>query len=656
MFIILPIIAFIILLFIFLYRSNDWRISFILSACIWGLLITAITETLSSLKLITLSGLLVAWLLINLILGFIYWLLIKQGKQDLLPKENPQLPIFLKLLLGSIVFIVCVVALIALLAPPNNWDSMTYHMARSMHWIQNHSVDHYPAHYLPQLYLMPWSEFAITHFQILGNGDRFANLIQWFSMIGSIVGVSLVAKELGADIRGQIFAGVFCATIPMGILQGSSTQTDYVVSFWLVCLVYYILLVVKEPINWKYAFLIGTSLGLALLTKGTAYIYAFPFMVWLLVVSLQKIYWKKLWKPFLIIALLALFLNLGYYTRNFDLFGSLFGSTQGFESTDDPQGFKYTNDAYSLPILISNVVRNLGLHADIVRNLGIQGVISPTTGATEKVIQIIHKVLGVDISDPRTTRHGPFIVPGLSTNEDTAGNPLHLFIILLSIGLLLCWPKLKKQRYLLIYTLAIVVAFLLFCFQLKWQPYHSRLHLPLFVLFAAGIGVVLSQIPRCKIANAIAALLIVTSLHWGLYNKNRPLIGNVNIFNQSRVEQYFIDRDYLQDPYTKMADFVDSTGCSKIGLLLEDHWEYPLWILLQKDNKRRVQFEHVNVKNVSNLKANVTPYKNFIPCAILYKENHAKNKNKSQLNLEIVVKNRVYTRSWSATYVSVYRE
>lgn len=652
MFIVLPIIAFIILLFIFLYISNDWRISFILSASIWGLLITAITETLSSLKLITVSGLLVAWLLINLILGFIYWLLSKQGKQDLLPKEKPQLPIFFKLLLGSIGFIVCVVALIALLAPPNNWDSMNYHMARSMHWIQNHSVDHYPVHYLPQLYLTPWSEFAITHFQILSDGDRFANLIQWFSMIGSIVGVSLVAKELGADSRAQIFAGVFCATIPMGILQGSSTQNDYVVSFWLVCLVYYILLAVKEKINGRHAFLIGASLGLAILTKGTAYIYAFPFMVWLLVISIQKVYWKKLWKPFIIIALLALFLNLGYYTRNLDVFGSPLGSTQGFEATDDPQGFKYTNDAYSLPILISNVARNLALHADIVRNLGIEGVISPTTGATEKVIKIIHQGLGVDINDPRTTRHGPFIVPGLSTNEDTAGNPLHLFIILLSIGLIICWKRLRKQPYLLIYTLAIVVAFLLFCFQLKWQPYHSRLHVPLFVLFSACIGVVLSQIPKRQIANAIAILLIVTSLHWVLYNKSRPLIGKVNIFNQSRVEQYFISRDYLQNSYSKVANFVGSTGCAKVGLILEDHWEYPFWILLQKN----VQFEHVNVKNVSKVKENVIPHKNFIPCAVIYKKYHAQNKNKSQSGGEIVVKNRVYTRRWSDTYVSVYRE
>ncbi|MHC5831404.1 MAG: glycosyltransferase family 39 protein, partial [Nostoc sp.] len=105
--------------------------------------------------------------------------------------------------------------------------------------IQNHTVAHYPTSYTPQLYQNPWSEFVILHFQILSGGDYFANLVQWFSMIGCIIGVSLIARQLGADLRGQVFSAVVTATIPMGILQASSTQNDYVIAFWVVCLAYY---------------------------------------------------------------------------------------------------------------------------------------------------------------------------------------------------------------------------------------------------------------------------------------------------------------------------------------------------------------------------------------------------------------------------------
>ena len=116
-------------------------------------------------------------------------------------------------------------------------------------------------------------------FQVLSGGDQWANLVQWFSMFGSVVGVSLIAKQLGADIRGQVLAAVIAVTIPMGILQASSTQNDYVTAFWLVCLVYYILRFKEQP-RCANAVGVGASLGLALLTKGTAYLYAFPLLVW----------------------------------------------------------------------------------------------------------------------------------------------------------------------------------------------------------------------------------------------------------------------------------------------------------------------------------------------------------------------------------------
>jgi hypothetical protein len=52
---------------------------------------------------------------------------------------------------------------------------------------------------------------------------------------------TLIAKQqLGANQTGQLIAAVFVATIPMGILQASSTQNDYVLSFWLICFVYFI--------------------------------------------------------------------------------------------------------------------------------------------------------------------------------------------------------------------------------------------------------------------------------------------------------------------------------------------------------------------------------------------------------------------------------
>ena len=54
-------------------------------------------------------------------------------------------------------------------------------------WIQRGSIDFYPTAIERQNYQPPLAEFAILHLQLLSGSDRFANLVQWFSFVVSIV-------------------------------------------------------------------------------------------------------------------------------------------------------------------------------------------------------------------------------------------------------------------------------------------------------------------------------------------------------------------------------------------------------------------------------------------------------------------------------------
>jgi 4-amino-4-deoxy-L-arabinose transferase-like glycosyltransferase len=89
---------------------------------------------------------------------------------------------------------------------------------------------------------------------------------------------------LGAPEAGAVLAVLFAATLPMGILQSSSTQNDYVVSFWLLAFV-------SQFLGWRrsshdsHLLFAAAALGLAILTKGTALIFATPFGIWLLAPS-----------------------------------------------------------------------------------------------------------------------------------------------------------------------------------------------------------------------------------------------------------------------------------------------------------------------------------------------------------------------------------
>ena len=120
-------------------------------------------------------------------------------RQSRPPSGWPPLPRGLDL--AMMVWIATVVALtgaLALSAVPINPDSMTYHLARVAHWAQSRSVAFYPTHIIRQLYQPPWAEFAALHLFIFAGGDRLVNLVQWISMAASLVGVSAIARQLGA--------------------------------------------------------------------------------------------------------------------------------------------------------------------------------------------------------------------------------------------------------------------------------------------------------------------------------------------------------------------------------------------------------------------------------------------------------------------------
>lgn len=603
---IIPLLLFLLLWGIFYKEQNEWRISFLSAAISWGVLLTGITEILSLFKAISFWPVLGAWSLC-LIAAILGWIKIVGNPKELIKKfKLPGFSHFEFFLLGGIAFIAGIVALIAWIAPPNTWDSMTYHMARVMHWIQDGSVAYYPTHILRQLYLNPWSEFTILHFQVLSDSDRLANLVQWFSMVGSAVGVSLIAKQLGADRRGQVFSAVVSMTIPMGILQGSSTQNDYVVAFWLVCFIYWLLILKAKTDYWS-ALASGASLGLAVLTKGTTYIYAFPFLIWLSL-SVIKTYRGKGIQLLSIVALTVLAINLGYFLRNYDLFSNPLGLMQENLVGHYTIEYKFSNDIFSIPEFMSNIVRNIAIH------LGTP--FDSVNLSLENGIDFFHQAIGISPDDPRTTlplgTH--FQIGNSSLLEDFAGNPLHVIIIIFITLLITFWRGNKGDTR--SYFLCLLAAFLLFCFYLKWQPFGSRLQLPLFVTWSAIIGLILSDVRGKKLANSIMVLLLIASLPQVFLNSSRPLLGSQNIFNTNRTEQYFRNQRSLWFSYTRAVQLLPGPECKQIGLYLDlDSWEYPLWILLQQSIGKDVRIESVNVENISWRQYNRFP--EFTPCAII---------------------------------------
>ena len=254
---------------------------FLWIALILGIFIVLTTEVLSLFNFLNRQSILICWLIL---FGFglvKFHNLFRHISLNFLSIKNLSSGlIFFSFL--SLFVILLITFLTALIYPPNSPDSMSYHMPRVMQWIQNQNVNFYPTSIDLQLLMSPFSEYAILHLQLIVKGDRLANLVQWSSMTGCLLGVSLIAREFGGNTKSQIFSALFCATIPMGILQSTSTQTDYVVSFWIVILVFFLLCYVRRR-SPTYIYGFAVALSLAILTKQTIYIFALPFCIWLLI-------------------------------------------------------------------------------------------------------------------------------------------------------------------------------------------------------------------------------------------------------------------------------------------------------------------------------------------------------------------------------------
>jgi hypothetical protein len=286
--------------------------------------------------------------------------------------------------------------------------------------------------------------------------------------------------------------------------------------------------------------------------------------------------------------------------------------------SESPDGvsYKYTNDTHNVATLTSNLLRNSALHFATPWD--------HLNAAVLRTVSHVHRRLGLDINDPRTTWTGTKFSVRFLRNEDTTGNPLHFALFVLSLLLVLRYEGHRAA----VFGVCVGAGFVLFAFLLKWQPWHSRLQLPFFVLSAAFTAVVLHKAFPYWLVSLLVVVLTVSSLIYLLGNPSRPLLGANSVLSRDRRSQYFKNRPEIELSYNRAADLVRETQCTQVGLITGvDDWEYPLWVLTGAASGR-LRLEHIAVNNVSG-KMSV----DFTPCAVIasYPQPHEETSYKKVL-------------------------
>ena len=462
-----------------------------------------------------------------------------------------------------------VTALTAWLAPPATWDSLNYHMPRVAHWAQQGSLEPFATGIEVQNSRTPGAEYAVLNLYVLAGGDRPANLVAWSAALGCALGAAVITRRLGGERPAPLLAGVIVLSLPSLIVQASSTMTDLVTGFWVLCAVLEAADLRRGVGGSQPVLYASLAAGLALLTKPIAVAYLAPFALWAAPALLKRCgVWRALAAAGGALALVLL-LNAPFLARNLALYGT---------PADPAQSEIHLNRSVDPRVWTSNLLRNVAINA---------GTPSPhvNRGIYLTVAQV-HRWLGLELSDPRTTSAGRFRVSAPSLHEDLATNPVHSWLYL-AVGawLLLRWRRVTPD--LRGYALAAAATLVLFSIVFKWQIFGARYQVPFFVLFAPVAAVALARaLPRRGAALA-AGLLLVSAVPWLVGVRTRPLLfpgpdpRTGRLLETPRLDLYYATGGYLQEPYHAMADMIRAAGCDRVGLRLPGNSaEYLLWVEL----------------------------------------------------------------------------
>jgi hypothetical protein len=542
----------------------------------FAVMVLAITETLSAAKILYFQPLVLAWITATVLSLLFFVFTARKYKSPARPAHIPRDPILLACV-TAIVIIIGIVGLTAIVAPPNNWDSMTYHMARVANWVQHRTVDPYPTQILRQIYLGPWSEYAVANMQILVASDRLANCVQFFAMIGCVIGVSAISAGLGASPRGQAIAGLFAASIPIMILEASNTQTDCVAGLWVVCAINAGLNVSHRNKLGLNSALLSVAVGVAFLTKATTALVLAPFVAWVVFAQSRSKGFAAAMRSLLLLVALPLLINARQFHRNHSVFAAFLvpASEAGW----------YRNTLHTPGAIASNSLRNL------LMNTGFRGMRTFPVDAKN----IVRIVSGLDPSDPRITYSGTQFTFSYTRDEHDAGNPIHL--LLGATALAATIYNSRRDSRAAVFAACILAGFFLFCFELKWQPWITRLQLPIFVITAPLFGLMIDRIGSTRVSAVLIAILFGHSFIYLLYGAPRTLVGSNTIFNTPRANQYFSKRPDLREPYQQAAEIFTQARPPFVALACKgDSWEYALRSQLPPGTG----IIHVGVTNPSN--------------------------------------------------------
>lgn len=493
--------------------------------------------------------------------------------------------IFVSLVL-ALAIIVCILR--ALSYPPENVDSLVYHLPRAFYYYKN-GIHNIPSEYVVMNYSAPASEIFLSHILVLTGGNDFlCNLMQTSAYFILIIAGYRICRTMELSSRACVLCALVMGALPISILQGATTQND------LLCACYVLLAICEcmeiwkrldvlklEDSLWHYISL-GLCIGLAINTKITTGIVLLPFAVAFIIKHIKK---KRLILPVVSVIIPMIAVNIPYWYRNFtDLNGDFLAL--------GPSTYMSAKQPIGISDYIGRIVMALFFCCG-GSNRSINSILLESG-------QSIYKAIGASEFDD----WGYYFIEERANHNS---QPYGVFFLIILISVIFVIVLHKELRW---YGVSSMAAIVLVFISIPFKLSISRYVLPAVAVSVPLIGVAVNNVKNRITVHG----LLYGSLLLALYNVYYCSVNDVS-------QPLAIVDDYEMQRHRMYSDSSWEKIDNEIIKLLEDEkvlrigvWEESLCGIYPMLYK----LKNFDVKSIYGSFANSSIDINYMPEAILY--------------------------------------
>ncbi|HSA06085.1 MAG TPA: hypothetical protein P5556_02785 [Candidatus Gastranaerophilales bacterium] len=468
---------------------------------------------------------------------------------------------------------------LAVYAPVNLWDSMSYQIARIPFWIQHGALAHFETSSVRQVIFPPNSELLTLWHMLFIRKDFLIGIIPYFSYLASIFLIYNFLSYLKLSTARILWAIFVFASLPMVIIHSSGTQNHLILGFLLLTSLYLYIYGVFEE---EKRSLIFSALALAISVgvKSSICFFLPGIFIAYLLIAIKKHgrnFYKTCFQYFLYFLPAFILLSSYFYVMNFVEFGHVLGvKSYIYEHTYMNKGIKS---------FVANLIRYITVFIDFT---GIESSLQLILSFSIQFMRLIlFQLLGFDQNEGLTHAGNlinDLILVNASTHENRSGVGILGFILFLPL-IILCVKKYifsKSQRMFLIGVCGFMFAAFILMLSgiMGYEIWNNRYFLTAAVISSPILA--LSYYPGSGVNFKklfIFSVCVFSFIKIPLFNELRPIIpvNGKSLLTNTREEIRYntgtIYDNIFRDPIKYLEKRAEIN--SKIGLIFSGEiWFY----------------------------------------------------------------------------------